>query len=117
VATDWTSPRASPAGGAWLETVYGQGWIACGDAALTFDPLSSQGLLGALASGVSAAHAISSDDTPTAFADIAVRHADIRAIYSARRIAAYRGEHRWAQRAFWSRQSGRRSQQVPVPTG
>jgi flavin-dependent dehydrogenase len=39
------------AGGARLEPLHGNGWLACGDAALSFDPLSSQGLLTALYSG------------------------------------------------------------------
>jgi flavin-dependent dehydrogenase len=39
------------AGGARLEPFHGDGWLACGDAALSFDPLSSQGLLTAIYSG------------------------------------------------------------------
>jgi flavin-dependent dehydrogenase len=39
------------AGSARLEPFHGDGWLACGDAALSFDPLSSQGLLTALYSG------------------------------------------------------------------
>jgi flavin-dependent dehydrogenase len=73
--TDWSTPQVSPAGGAWLDPVYGHGWIACGDAALAFDPLSSQGLPGALASGVAAAEAISSENTAAALADIQARQA------------------------------------------
>ena len=106
--TDWSAPRISPASGAWLDPVYGQGWIACGDAALAVDPLSSQGLLGALASGVAAAQAISSDNTAAALGDIQARQVDVLTIYEARRSAAYAREHRWAQRPFWS------SQRVPL---
>jgi len=43
------------AGGARLDRFHGDGWIACGDAAFSFDPLSSQGLLTALYSGKLAA--------------------------------------------------------------
>jgi flavin-dependent dehydrogenase len=43
------------AGGARLDRLHGDGWIACGDAAFSFDPLSSQGLLTALYSGKLAA--------------------------------------------------------------
>jgi flavin-dependent dehydrogenase len=114
--TDWSAPRVSPAGGGWLDAVWGQGWIACGDAALAFDPLSSQGLLGALASGVAAAEAISSDDTAAALADIQARHGDVLTIYEARRSAAYAREHRWAQRPFWSSQRGRRSPEAALST-
>jgi len=103
-ASGWSPPQACLAGGAWLEAVCGEGWIACGDAALAFDPLSAQGLLGALSSGVAAAQAISSADSATALAAISARHADIRAIYQVRRQAAYAREHRWPDRPFWSRQ-------------
>lgn len=102
--SDWSPPQACPAGGAWLEAVCGEGWIACGDAALAFDPLSAQGLLGALASGVAAAQAISSADSAAVLAEIGERHAEVRAIYEARRQAAYAREHRWPDRPFWSRQ-------------
>jgi flavin-dependent dehydrogenase len=103
-APGWSPPQACPAGGGWLDVVCGEGWIACGDAALAFDPLSGQGLLGALASGVAAAQAISSAETATAVAEISARHAEVRAIYQARRQAAYAREHRWPDRPFWSRQ-------------
>jgi flavin-dependent dehydrogenase len=104
VASEWSPPKACPAGGTWLEAVCGDGWIACGDAALAFDPLSAQGLLGALSSGVAAAQAISSADSATVLAEIGARHAEVRAIYEARRQAAYAREHRWPDRPFWSRQ-------------
>lgn len=103
-ASGWSPPQACVAGGAWLDAVCGPGWIACGDAALAFDPLSAQGLLGALSSGVAAAQAISSADSATAMAEISARHADVRAIYQARRQAAYAREDRWPDRPFWSRQ-------------
>jgi flavin-dependent dehydrogenase len=82
----------------------GEGWIACGDAAAAFDPLSSQGLLGALAGGVAAAQAICAEDTGTALAGIAVRHREIRAIYEARRSTAYARERQWPDRPFWHSQ-------------
>jgi hypothetical protein len=44
-------PRAAAAGGSRLERFAGDGWVAAGDEALAFDPLSSQGLLFALARG------------------------------------------------------------------
>jgi flavin-dependent dehydrogenase len=39
------------AGGGRLDRFSGDGWLACGDVALSFDPLSSQGLLTALYAG------------------------------------------------------------------
>ncbi|MBE1551831.1 flavin-dependent dehydrogenase [Mycobacterium sp. OAS707] len=102
----WSTPQVSPAGGAWLDRVCGEGWIACGDAAVAFDPLSSQGLLGALAGGVVAAQAICAHNTGNALADVTARHREVRAIYEARRSAAYAREQRWASRPFWLSQHG-----------
>ena len=45
------SLHAVAAGSRRLDAVAGEGWIAVGDAATTFDPLASQGLFSALASG------------------------------------------------------------------
>jgi flavin-dependent dehydrogenase len=39
----------------FLDACSGPGWIAAGDASINFDPISSQGLLHALFSGLSAA--------------------------------------------------------------
>jgi flavin-dependent dehydrogenase len=100
----WSTPRASPAGGAALDHISGDGWVACGDAALAFDPLSSQGLVGALASGLAAADAIGSASVGAAMSDLAARHAEIVSIYEARRRAAYATERRWTARPFWTEQ-------------
>lgn len=55
---DWSRPRATDAGGSRLETFTGDGWLAVGDAALAFDPISSQGLFNALYTGLRGAQAI-----------------------------------------------------------
>lgn len=49
--------RVCEVGTTRLVPMAGQGWVAVGDAAATFDPLSSQGLSNALASGYFAARA------------------------------------------------------------
>jgi flavin-dependent dehydrogenase len=46
------------AGGGRLEYSAGEGWLACGDAALAFDPLSSQGILSALYGGMLASRTV-----------------------------------------------------------
>ncbi|HET7286959.1 MAG TPA: tryptophan 7-halogenase, partial [Pyrinomonadaceae bacterium] len=43
-----------------LEPAAGEGWLAAGDAAMSFDPLSSQGLFNALFTGLAAAEAVDS---------------------------------------------------------
>jgi flavin-dependent dehydrogenase len=49
--------RGYDARGGWLAPVHGDGWIACGDAALSFDPSAAQGLFSALYLGMAAADA------------------------------------------------------------
>ncbi|MEE8586474.1 MAG: hypothetical protein V3T83_16655 [Acidobacteriota bacterium] len=53
-------PRATGAGTSRLERFWGEGWLAAGDAAISFDPLSSQGILTALYAGLKAAEALQS---------------------------------------------------------
>ncbi len=50
--------KTTEACGARLDHFWGPGWIAVGDAALSFDPLSSQGLFNALYSGMKAGQAV-----------------------------------------------------------
>ena len=49
--------RTVSANTARLDRVGGSGWLAVGDAALSYDPLSAHGIVGALESGVRAAQA------------------------------------------------------------
>ncbi|MEV0530973.1 FAD-dependent monooxygenase [Kitasatospora sp. NPDC050463] len=51
-------PRWTPAHGLRLSPAAGPGWVAAGDAALAFDPLSSQGILTALHTGARAGQAV-----------------------------------------------------------
>ncbi|MFP8965211.1 NAD(P)/FAD-dependent oxidoreductase [Pokkaliibacter sp. CJK22405] len=53
-------------------SVAGKGWLAVGDAALSFDPLSSQGMFFALYSGIRGAEAISQSLNTPAFAKAAM---------------------------------------------
>ncbi len=52
------SLRAADASGAVLDRSCGSGWMAIGDVALSFDPLSSQGIYTAMYSGMLAANTI-----------------------------------------------------------
>lgn len=89
-----------------LRPAAGDGWIAVGDAASTFDPLSSQGVLKALRSGVYAAYA----------AGDLLAHGDGAGMrryrtfverefegYLATRRRYYAEERRWPDSAFWRR--------------
>lgn len=87
------------------ENATGRNWVAVGDAAFTFDPLSSQGIYKAMWSGLEAAKAVrdswhGSLDALTNFARIAreefARYLDERAAY-------YGREWRWPRSPFWRR--------------
>lgn len=51
-------PRAWPAATSFLDPLVGPGWLAVGDAAISYDPISSHGIGSALAAGMAAASAI-----------------------------------------------------------
>jgi len=99
----WTVPQGVDAGGAMLDEVCGQGWLAVGDAALSFDPLSSQGLFNALSTGLrgaQATHAALEGDSkkPRQYGE---QLREVRRIYQERVLSFYRGEQRWPEQAFW----------------
>ncbi len=83
----------------------GEGWLAVGDAALGFDPLSSQGILNALYTGLAAAEAadrhLSGD--AGALPGYGAGLLPVRDAYRSHLRAWYGLERRWADRPFWSR--------------
>jgi flavin-dependent dehydrogenase len=92
-----TEPRVVAAGTAHLDPPVGPGWLATGDAAASFDPLSSQGILTAVLMGREAARRI--DDPATH----AARYGEVIADYERQRRATYRLEERWPTSPFWAR--------------
>jgi flavin-dependent dehydrogenase len=93
------------AGGRWLDKAFGDGWIAVGDAAQCYDPLSSQGLVKALESAVRAAFALH------AALDGDFRHLRRyqtmlelqRLRYERLRSQYYGFEQRWPDSLYWRR--------------
>jgi len=89
-----------------LEPVAGDGWLAVGDAASTFDPLSSQGIVKALRSGVFASYAIA--DLLTRVSDSGLGRyrryvcAEFES-YTRVRGEYYGKERRWRHCEFWRR--------------
>jgi flavin-dependent dehydrogenase len=89
-----------------LSPIVGEGWLAVGDAASRFDPLSSQGIVKALRSAVFASYAIG---------DWLVRKDDAglrryqgyvtaeSSSYLQSRVKYYRQEQRWPTNEFWRR--------------
>lgn len=90
---------------ATLEPCAGPGFLAAGDAALAFDPLSSQGLLNALFTGLVAAEAADSHlrgdvESLSRYRDTI---ANIAAAYRQHLALFYAEEQRWPEAPFWKR--------------
>ncbi len=109
-AGDWLlPPRASDASVRLGEQVAGAGWIAAGDAALSFDPLSSQGVLFALYSGIRAAEAIVSclqqpEHGARWLDEYAARVRSVASANQRTRRLLYGSELRYSQEEYWRQQ-------------
>ena len=89
-----------------LERSGGTGWLATGDAALSFDPLSSQGIHNALQSSLMAADTIDSvllHGEESAVLDWSSRNRRRFDRYLRTRQAYYGLERRWPDSVFWRR--------------
>jgi flavin-dependent dehydrogenase len=103
--TPGVEPWIVPARTARLERVTSAGWLAVGDAACSFDPLSSQGVTSALESGLAAARALDASfrGDRRALDDYADRvEAEFRD-YLHSRADYYGRERRWPGSPFWRR--------------
>jgi flavin-dependent dehydrogenase len=91
---------------AHLDHPAGCGWVAAGDAAVSFDPLSSQGMLTSFAMGQGAGHAVAAmlthgEQQPlirwgAEYARLLEAHLRLQAAY-------YALECRWPTAPFWAR--------------
>lgn len=100
--------RGADAGTARLDHVTDAGWTAVGDAAVSFDPLSSQGILTALFTGLRAGEAINRAlaGDHTELDGYARRVDEIDRAYRRHRDIYYAAEGRWSDRPFWRRRRG-----------
>lgn len=90
---------------ALLEPVAGDAWLAAGDAASSIDPLASQGLLNALATGLRAAQAGDRylSGVPDALSEYAARvRVQSERLRDGLR-SQYESEKRWPDSPFWAR--------------
>jgi flavin-dependent dehydrogenase len=96
--------RAVDARGGRLGQVSGEGWIACGDAAMCFDPISGQGIFSALHGGFAAGTAVVAalDGRAEKLDEYAASMTDVWDIYRRRWRALYRNERRWPTARFWT---------------
>jgi flavin-dependent dehydrogenase len=103
-----SGPLIFAANSSRLDRCAGKNWLAVGDAAMAFDPLSSQGVYNALMSGLRAAQTIECSRT----GDDRELHRYAAAIennfdkYLAVREKYYRRERRWPNSQFWKRRRG-----------
>lgn len=90
---------------ATLQPAAGDRWCAAGDAAMSFDPLSSQGLFNAMYTGLAAAAACDArlHDDPLAFDRYRNDLQRIEAAYLRHLDFWYAQETRWPDAAFWQR--------------
>lgn len=98
-------PRTYPAETAAARTLYGQRWCAAGDAAMTFDPLSSQGISAAILMGARAGAGVAAALAGDGFAfdgwDEDYRTLQGETADLGRHYALM--ETRWRDAPFWSR--------------
>jgi flavin-dependent dehydrogenase len=97
-----------------LNHIAGDGWLAVGDAASAFDPLSAQGITSALRSGILAGFAagdILNGDHVHAIARYAKIIETQRSISLRSYREHYARERRWSDQPFWARR-----QHQPVPS-
>ncbi|MBB5019178.1 flavin-dependent dehydrogenase [Chitinivorax tropicus] len=95
----------------------GPRWFAVGDAALSFNPLSSQGLFNALYTGLAAANATHRmlQGDPTALADYQRELTNIANRYQRHLDFWYGEEQRWAGSLFWQRRQTRYTHALVQP--
>jgi flavin-dependent dehydrogenase len=100
-------PRGAGAGSARLDRFAADGWLAVGDAALSFDPLSSQGMLNALYTGLRGGQALAAAlvGDRAGIAGYAHRLEAVYGTYLRNRLASYAAEARWAGHPFWRRRT------------
>lgn len=83
-------------------STFGEGWLAVGDSASCYDPLSGRGIFKALRQGAAAAQAVSlaADSALRDYANTVRSEYDS---YLRQRSLYYAGERRWRSSGFWVR--------------
>lgn len=100
-----------------LAPMTGPGWLATGDAAMAFDPLSSLGITKGLRSGIlasfAAADALFGGDPAASLARYEALHQREWAGYLRARSLHYAEERRFGAHPFWQRRGAPPSQRIP----
>lgn len=102
------TPKFVSADSGILERIHGERWLAVGDAALTYDPISSHGIQMAMVGAREAAKAINADLSGDAQA--LRKHEqlmfDAYRSYHAQRQKFYQSEGRFPDAAYWQARKG-----------
>ncbi len=100
-------PLVFSANSSLLDRIAGWNWLAAGDAAAAFDPLSSQGVYRALSSGILAAKSLHQSwaGNKRALEHYVTDVCDNFATYLAQRDLLYSQESRWSNSTFWQRRA------------
>ncbi|MFL5353889.1 NAD(P)/FAD-dependent oxidoreductase [Archangium sp.] len=100
---------ARPASSHMLRPVHGEGWLAVGDAASAFDPLSAQGIVKALRSGVVASYAAADfllKQEGVGLQRYEALHQREVLGYARAHARYFAQEQRWPEHRFWRRRHG-----------
>ena len=91
------------ANSAVTQPAVGRAWLTVGDAALSFDPLSSQGIFNALYTGLAASESAYRflEGELSDFAEYQGQLEAIREAYERHLHEWYRSEQRWSEEGFW----------------
>jgi hypothetical protein len=105
--TATTPPITLTASTSYLTQRHGESWLAVGDAAFAYDPLSSYGITSALESGYYAGHAIADTLVGTEDALTAYDYLLCEAFtaYKEMHTHQYQLEKRWPEEEFWKRRA------------
>lgn len=99
-----TQPAGADAASGRLDQFTGRNWIATGDAALSFDPLSSKGICNALYTGLRGGQAVLAalGGDSAAIVHYASHLTEIYRVYLLQLIQMYAAESRWRDQRFWA---------------
>jgi flavin-dependent dehydrogenase len=98
------TPKFVAADSGVLESVIGQGWLAVGDAAMTYDPIASHGIVISMASARQAAVSIDEylNGNPEALEDYSQLVYWSFQQYSEERQLLYKAEQRFTESHYWN---------------
>jgi flavin-dependent dehydrogenase len=86
-----------------LDRMSGDRWLAIGDAASSFDPLSSHGLCSAIEQATEASDLLCSHADHGALEEFEVKRRGLFNRYAVNRVAVYKSMHRFSECKFWQR--------------